>query len=59
MEFTPEDFNEFKTEVLEFLENAEKSLLALERGREFSLVYDEVFRVLHSLKGGGINVFYE
>ena len=52
MSFQEEDINEFKIEALEFLDTAEKSLLSLDAGAEFTKVYDTIFRCLHNLKGG-------
>ena len=52
MSFQQEDINEFKIEALEFLDIAEKSLLSLDKGEDFSKAYDIIFRSFHNLKGG-------
>ncbi len=46
-----EEIQEFKIEAEELLETAENSLLALEKGAEFSKNYDAIFRAFHSVKG--------
>lgn len=51
MDFSSEEIEEFKNEALELLDEAEKHLLALEKGGDFTKTYDAVFRVFHSLKG--------
>jgi two-component system chemotaxis sensor kinase CheA len=51
MSFSEQEFQEFKTEALELLELAEKSLLALDEGAEFKGMFDAVFRGFHNLKG--------
>ena len=52
MSFSAEEIEEFKTEALELLDTAEKSLLALDQGAEFQSAFDAVFRGFHNLKGG-------
>lgn len=51
MSFTEQEIAEFKTEALELLEMAEKSLLALDGGADFQAGFDAVFRGFHNLKG--------
>lgn len=51
MSFTEEEVSEFKIEAAELLDQAEKSLLALDQGAEFHQEYDAVFRAFHSIKG--------
>ena len=51
MSFSDQEIEEFKTEAIELLDVAEKSLLALDLGSEFKLTYDAVFRSFHNLKG--------
>lgn len=46
-----EEIQEFKIEAEELLEIAENSLLAIDRGAEFSKNYDAIFRAFHSVKG--------
>jgi chemotaxis protein histidine kinase CheA len=50
-ECTPEEFEEFKTEATELLDEAEAKILAIDKGEDFSQCYDATFRVFHSLKG--------
>lgn len=45
------ELDEFISESEELLDEAEKSLLALDNGAEFSHHYDNIFRSFHSLKG--------
>ncbi len=52
MNFSTEEINEFKAEALELLDDAERSLLALDAGALLKNHYDSIFRVFHSLKGG-------
>ena len=52
MDLSTEEIREFKNEALELLDEAEQSLLSLEKGGDFSKTYAAVFRVFHSLKGG-------
>lgn len=52
MDFSTEEIEEFKNEAVELLDEAEQHLLSLEKGIEFSEVYNGIFRVFHSLKGG-------
>lgn len=52
MSFSEAEIEEFKTEALELLEVAEKSLLELDRGAVFRCTFDAVFRGFHNLKGG-------
>lgn len=49
--FSEEEIEEFKVEALELLESAEKSLLALDEGAEFTSSFDTIFRGFHNLKG--------
>lgn len=49
-----DEFEEFKIEILEMLDRAEKALLEfdqLEDGTSSSSLYDEVFRAYHNIKG--------
>lgn len=48
---TPEEFEEFRTEATELLDEAEAKILCIDKGDSFSPCYDAVFRVFHSLKG--------
>jgi DNA-binding response OmpR family regulator/HPt (histidine-containing phosphotransfer) domain-containing protein len=52
MDFTKEEIEEFKNEAIEMLDQAEQSLLALEKGGDFKNHYNSIFRAFHSLKGG-------
>ncbi len=52
MDFSANDIFEFTTESLELLDQAETSLLAIDKGGDFPSMYDAIFRVFHSLKGG-------
>jgi len=50
-----EEFEEFKIEILEMLERAEKALLEFDKlpeNQTNSSLYDEVFRAYHNIKGG-------
>lgn len=51
MSFTEEEVSEFKIEAAELLDQAEKSLLALDQGSSFVTEYDAIFRTFHSIKG--------
>jgi two-component system chemotaxis sensor kinase CheA len=51
MSFSDQEIEEFKTEAVELLDVAEKSLLALDLGSSFKQTYDAVFRSFHNLKG--------
>ncbi len=51
MSISNEELEEFKTESLELLEVAEKSLLSLDQGAEFKTAFDAIFRGFHNLKG--------
>lgn len=51
MSFSEQEIEEFKTEAVELLDVAEKSLLALDLGSSFKQTYDAVFRSFHNLKG--------
>lgn len=51
MSFTEDEISEFKIEATELLDQAEKSLLALDQGATFHSEYDAVFRAFHSIKG--------
>jgi two-component system, chemotaxis family, sensor kinase CheA len=46
-----EELQEFKTEALELLDTAEKSLLKLDEGAAFEPEYNSIFRTFHNLKG--------
>ncbi len=46
-----QEISEFKTEAMDLLDVAEKSLLALDSGGDFKLHYDSIFRTFHNLKG--------
>lgn len=52
MSFTDEEIEEFKNEACELLDIAEKSLLALDKGADFKICYNAIFRSFHNLKGG-------
>ena len=51
MSFSKEDLEEFKSEAVEILEIAEKSLFKIEERVDFRNSFDAVFRALHNLKG--------
>lgn len=51
MSFSKEEIEEFKSEALELLEVAEKSLLDFDKGNDFKTTFDNVFRCFHNLKG--------
>jgi CheY-like chemotaxis protein/HPt (histidine-containing phosphotransfer) domain-containing protein len=51
VDFTEDEINEFKFDALEMFDGAERDLLALDRGGDFKVTYDSLFRVFHSLKG--------
>lgn len=51
MDFSAEEIQEFKNEAEELLQEAEDSLLNVERGQEFKSNYNLIFRSFHSLKG--------
>lgn len=51
MSFSEQEIEGFKTEAVELLDVAEKSLLALDLGSSFKQTYDAVFRSFHNLKG--------
>jgi len=46
-----ESLQEFRLEAVDLLDQAETSLLALDRGEPFDNHYNAVFRVFHSIKG--------
>lgn len=50
--FSKEELNEFKIEVLEMLESSEISFLKLEKGELLKNEYQSIFRAFHSIKGG-------
>ncbi len=52
MAFSDQEIEEFKTEALEMLDAAEKSLLSLDGAAAFKPAFDTVFRCFHNLKGG-------
>lgn len=52
MEFTQDEIDDFKSDALEMLDGAEDDLLRFDKGGDFSSIYDAVFRVFHSIKGG-------
>jgi CheY-like chemotaxis protein/HPt (histidine-containing phosphotransfer) domain-containing protein len=52
MDLTEEEVQEFKNEAAELLDQAERELLALEKGGDYASTYSAVFRVFHSIKGG-------
>lgn len=52
MDLTEEEVQEFKNEAMELLDQAERELLALEKGGDYASIYTAVFRVFHSIKGG-------
>lgn len=51
MSFSEQDIKEFKTEALELLDVAERSLLSLDDGEDFRSCFDAIFRSFHNLKG--------
>ena len=51
MSFTQEEINEFEAEAADLFDEAEKSLLAIDRGDAFADHYDAIFRTFHSIKG--------
>lgn len=51
MAFTEEEVAEFTTEAEDLLDQAEKSLMALDKGANFKEHYDAIFRAFHSIKG--------
>jgi|GEM_PF-5396456 len=51
MKINDDEMLEFKTEAFELIDHAEKSLLALEEGAEFSAEYNSIFRAFHCIKG--------
>ena len=51
MQFDESEIQEFKTEALELLEQAESQFLLLDKGQDFTSSYSNAFRVFHSLKG--------
>ena len=51
-DFTAEEIEEFVNEALDLLDEAEKNLLKIEQGSDFSKLYNSIFRVFHSVKGG-------
>lgn len=51
MSFFQEEIEEFRIEASELLEQAEASLLKIEKGDAFSSSYDAIFRAFHSVKG--------
>ena len=51
MSYSEQDLQELKAESLELLDAAEKSLLALDQGADFSPNFDSVFRAFHNIKG--------
>jgi two-component system chemotaxis sensor kinase CheA len=51
MTYNDDDLREFKQEANDLLDQAEKALLAVDRGGSFSEQYDVIFRVLHTIKG--------
>lgn len=52
MSFSEEEVQEFLAEAKDLLEVAEKKLLSLDAGGDFTSCYDAVFRSFHNLKGG-------
>lgn len=51
MAYNDQEIEEFKSEAFDLLENAEKSLLALDQGADFKTSFDCIFRGFHNLKG--------
>jgi chemotaxis protein histidine kinase CheA len=49
--FRLDDIEEYRSEAIELLDQAEKSLLAVDGGEEFASHYNSIFRVFHNLKG--------
>ncbi|MFK8138204.1 MAG: response regulator [Bdellovibrionales bacterium] len=52
MDFDQEMIEEFKIEAFDMLDQAESSLLAIDKGEDFNENYNNIFRAFHSLKGG-------
>jgi DNA-binding response OmpR family regulator len=52
MSFEENDVEEFRIEAGEMLDQAEADLIKIDQGGDFKSLYDSVFRVFHSLKGG-------
>lgn len=51
VQLSDEEISEFKIETEELLEIAEQTLLAIDKGADFSQGYDAIFRAFHSVKG--------
>lgn len=52
-QFSKEEIQEFITEAEDLLNTAESNLIGMDKGEDFATHYASVFRVFHSLKGGG------
>jgi FixJ family two-component response regulator/HPt (histidine-containing phosphotransfer) domain-containing protein len=51
VELSDEEISEFKIEAEELLDQAEQSLLDIDKGGSFQKGYDAIFRAFHSVKG--------
>lgn len=51
MSFSNQELEEFKTESLDLLDHAEKSLLSIDKEGDFPKIFDSIFRCFHNLKG--------
>ena len=51
MNFSEEEFEEFRAEAFELLDTVEKSLMAIDSGSPFKVAFDSSFRSFHNLKG--------
>lgn len=51
MMISAEEMAEFRSEAFELIDNAEQSLLALDKGSDFRSEYDSIFRAFHCIKG--------
>jgi PleD family two-component response regulator len=51
MPYDDSELEEFRSEAMDLIEEAEKNLLEFENGQLFRPCYDAVFRCFHSLKG--------
>ncbi len=51
MDFSDEDWEEFRNEALELLNEAEVALIEVDQGLSFESRYNAIFRAFHSVKG--------
>jgi chemotaxis protein histidine kinase CheA len=51
MDLTEEEVQEFKNEAAELLDQAERELLALEKGGDYASTYSAVFPAMEALSG--------